>query len=34
LKIVLFKEVLFKMLKELFQILQDKVLTPYILLEH
>ena len=34
LKIVLFREVLFRKLSELFQILQDKVLTPYILLEH
>ena len=34
LKIVLFREVLFRKLSELFQISQDKVLTPYILLEH
>ena len=34
LEIVLFREVLFRKLSELFQILQDKVLTPYILLEH
>ena len=33
LKIVLYREVLFRKLSELFQILQDKVLTPYILLE-
>ena len=32
--IVLFREVRFRKLNELFQILQDKVSTPYILLEH